>query len=101
MAYSGGRCPPVTSKRLTDAEVNPPPARLRLAVHQQGGNRIELVAHVEAHGADRRLIAKPGTHRVAQVVQLEAQRVRPHVAAVEKQDASEVATNDRAHLFTE
>src|SRR6202030_2759151 len=41
-----------SSKRLTDAEVNAPGARLGLTVHEQAWNRIELVAHIQTHRTD-------------------------------------------------
>ena len=74
---------------------------LRLAVHEQGGKRIELVAEVEADGSDGRLIAEAGTHRVTQVVQPEAERVCPHVATVDERDAAEVTAKGRTHLCAE
>src|SRR5262245_65061244 len=42
-----------TSERLADAEVDPPSARLRLAVDDQPGNRVELIAPVETDRTDR------------------------------------------------
>src|SRR5207247_2204352 len=87
--------------RLSDAEVKADAACLRVSVHEQAGNRIELIAHVDAHGANRRLIPESGTDRVPQLAQLEGPRIGPHVAGVDEQHAAEVATQHRAQLRAE
>src|SRR5689334_509698 len=81
--------------------MHPPPAGLRLAVDLQAGNRIQLIAEVEADRSDRRLVAEPGADRVAEIAQHEAHRLRPDVAAVEEQDAAEIAVQPRAQLLAE
>src|SRR4051812_22818465 len=75
-----------------------PPPRLRVAVDEKSGNRIELVADVEAQRPDRCLIAQAGAHGAAEVVELQAPAVRPDVARVEKQDAAEAAVDARARF---
>src|SRR5271169_3955732 len=89
------------SVRLADAELNAPPVRLGLTVHQQARNRVELVAEVETHRTDGRLIPEPRPHRVAEIVQPDVPAVRPDVSAVEEQHRAEVASNNRAGFRTE
>src|SRR5262249_52075104 len=86
-------------KRLTDAEVDPPAARLRAAVDQQSRNRIELVAEVEADRTDRCLIAKPRAHRVAQVAEVETTGIGPDVARVYEEHAAEAALEVEADFL--
>src|SRR5262245_9589460 len=84
---------PRFSERLPDREVHSPAAVVRLAVDHEVRNRIELIAVVEANRADWRHIAKAGSDRVAQIVQLPAERLRPHVAGVHEDHAAEVAVD--------
>src|SRR5262245_50106703 len=86
---------------LSDRKVHAPAPRLRLTVHEQARNRIQLPADVEAHRADRRLVAQPRSDGVAQVAQPDAPRIGPHVAPVEEQHAAEIAVEQRAHLLAE
>ena len=65
------------------------------------GDGIELVAEVEADRADRRLIAQARADRVAQIAEVHAPRVGPHVAAVEKQHGAQFAAQLRAQLLAE
>ena len=58
---------------------------LGLAVDEQPGDRIELVAEIDADRADRRQVAQARTDVVAQVVQVEVPRVVPDVAGVGEQ----------------
>src|ERR1700721_1177701 len=88
----------MTSERLSDAEVHAPPARLRLAVHQQPGYGIELVSEVEANGPDRRLITQSGSNRVPEIVHVDIPRSGPDVSGIEEGDAAEVAAKHRAQL---
>src|SRR5437868_15549781 len=75
-----------------------PAPRLRVAVDHESGNRIELVADVEAERADRRLVAEAGADRVPQVVELQAPAVRPDVARVEEEHGAEAAADARARF---
>ena len=59
---------------------------------------IELIAHVETNRSDRRLIAEARTDGVVQIAEADAPGVRPDVAAVEEQDAAEIAEERRAKL---
>ena len=52
-------------------------------------------------GPDRRLIAQSGTDRIVQIVEADAPRTGLDGAAVEKQDAAEVADEGRAKLGRE
>src|SRR5260370_40481961 len=56
-------------KGLSNREVEAEASSLRLAVHQQPGQRIELVAEVHADRTDRRQVAQAGARAVAQVVE--------------------------------
>src|SRR5262245_37308935 len=69
-------------ERLTNTEVHPPPARLRLAVHQQVVDGVQLIADIETKRTDRRLIPEPDADRVTQIVEPNAAGFGPHVAAV-------------------
>src|SRR5262245_10919975 len=72
-----------------------------LTVHQQPRNRIELIAVVESEGPDRSLIAQADADRVAEVAEIERERLVPDVAAVEENHAAEIAVNRRAQFFGE
>src|SRR5215475_4089828 len=87
---SGGSEEVCASERLTDAEVDPPSPRLRLAVDDQTRNRIELIAPVEADGANRRLIAEARADVVPEIVETDPPRFRPHVARIEECDGAEI-----------
>src|SRR5262252_9275159 len=78
-----------------------PAPRLRLAVHFQSRNRIQLPAEVEANRPDGRLISQPRSDGVAQVAKVESQRSGPHVAAVEEQHYAEIAVKDDAQFLAE
>ena len=91
-----GSCPLVivvgaASEGLADAEMNAPPATLRLAVDQKSRDRIELIAQVEADWTDRCPIPKPGPCGVAQVAEIGVGDVLPDVAAVKKEDSADAA----------
>src|SRR4051812_25770349 len=88
-------------ERLADAEMNAPMALFRSAVDDQPRDRIELVAEVESHGTDRRLVAEPGARRIVQIVQSHAPVFCPHVAAVHEHDPPEAAVQGTAQLGTE
>src|ERR1043166_8187907 len=72
-----------------------PPPRLRVAVDQESGDRIELPADVETQRPDRRLIADARADRAPQIVQVNVPAVRPHVAGVEEQHRAEAAADPR------
>src|SRR5438445_10622593 len=95
---SNPESPIPSSERLANTEMHPPPPRLQRAVDQQTRNRIELVAHVEANGADRRLVPQSRTDVVPQIAQLDPPRIGPDVAGVEEHDAAKVAAKHRAQL---
>src|SRR5688500_14865384 len=59
------------SKSLTDAEVNAPAAGLRLAVHAQVLNRVQLVAEIHTDGTDGREITQTRADRVPEITQVE------------------------------
>ena len=61
----------VESEGLADAEVEPEPAGLRLAIDHQPGNRVQLIAEIGAERADRRVVANARTDVVAQIVEIE------------------------------
>ena len=67
----------VISERLTDAEVHSPTALLRLAVDEQTGNGIQLIAVVEPDGPDRRLVTKPRSMAYPERVHRDGPRVAP------------------------
>src|SRR5687768_10057441 len=58
---------PSSSERLPDAEVEAEPPRLRLAVHEEAGDWIELVTDIDADRTDRRRVPQTGTDVVAQI----------------------------------
>src|SRR5262249_2163037 len=89
------------SESLADAEVDPPPPRLRFAVHPQIGVRIQLVTEVESNRSDRRLISQTGADGVAQVVQSNVPRFRQNVAPVQKEDAAEFSAERPTQLGRE
>src|SRR6185295_16988456 len=91
----------VALKGLPDAEMKADAARLGCAVHEEAGNRIELVADIKTNRTDRRLIAQSRSDRVAQIAQVESERVRPHVAGVEEQHPAQIAAQHRAQLFAD
>src|SRR5262245_37110653 len=95
----GARC--LQSIRLTDAEMQPPPARLRAAVHEQTVDWIQLPADVETDGPDRRLIAESRPHRVAEIAEANAAGFGPDVAGVEERHHPELAAQRRAQFFAE
>src|SRR5205823_3554352 len=88
----------VVSEGLPDAEMNPPPPRLRRAVDEQAGNRIELIADIEAHRTNRRLIPEAGTDCVAQIAERYVSWSGPDVAGVDKDDAAPVAAEHGAQF---
>src|SRR5262245_15715334 len=88
-------------ERLSDAEVNAPAAIARFAVHEQTGNRVELVAEVEAERTDRRLVAQPRSDRVAKIVELDPERLCPDVAGIEEEHGAEAAAERGAKLLAE
>lgn len=51
--------------------MNPPMARLWLAVHDEGGFWIELIPEIETERPERRLIAEPGTDVVSKISQVD------------------------------
>src|SRR5258706_7133515 len=81
---------------LSDAEVDTPMTRFGLAVDQQIRNPIQLVAEVDAGGADRGQVPQPWTGRKAEIAASECQRVRPDVAVVEERHAPEVSAEGHA-----
>src|SRR5688572_4700244 len=91
------------SKRLTDAEMETEAPGLRLAVHQQSGERIQLVAEVHADRTDRCPVAQAGTDVVAPagVVAYVTAAVRPDDAAVDKGDTGEAAPDRRPQFRRE
>src|SRR5688500_8723702 len=86
------------SERLPDAEVEPDPPRLLLAVDQKPGDRIQLVTDIQAERSDRRLVAQPRTDVVTEIALVDVPRVRPDVARVEEYYRAEVAADGRSHL---
>src|SRR5262245_27490360 len=74
---------------LAHAEVDPPPPRLRLAVDQQVGDRVHLIAEIKAQRSYRRHIAEPWSYRVAQITDVEIPRVGPHVAEIDERNGAE------------
>ena len=62
----------MTLEGLSNAEMEAEMSLLRLSVHEQTGNRIQLKAHVRANRTDRRLVPKPGTDVVAESLKIEA-----------------------------
>src|SRR5918993_3582582 len=89
------------SERLTDAEVETEPARLRLAVDEQAGNRVQLVADVGPDRPDLGVVAEPRADVVAQIVEVEVPRLRPDVAAIEEEHRPEVPPHRHADLGRE
>src|SRR3954466_11174978 len=74
---------------LPDREVEAHAPRLRLAVHQETWNRIQLVPEIDANGTNRRVVAKTRTDVVAKVVEIEIPRLRPDVPRVDECDGRE------------
>src|SRR5262249_30630716 len=83
-------------KRLADAEVHSPPACLRNSVHQQPGNRVELVADVESKRTEWSLVAEARAHGMAEVAEVDVPAVRPHGAGVVEQHGPQAAVDRRA-----
>src|SRR5215831_14295693 len=81
--------------------MDPPTSGLGTAIHDQARNRVELVAEVEANRPDGRLVAKPGTDGVPQIVQMELGAAGPHVSRVEKDHAAKLAPDDGSRLLRE
>src|SRR5262245_44763135 len=77
-------------ERLTNAEVNAPRARLRLAVHLQVRNAIQLIPEVDTRWTDRREISQTWSHGVQETRRDVDGPVR-HVPEIEERDASELA----------
>src|SRR5262245_8146473 len=77
-------------ERLTDAEVNAPWPRFRLAVDLQVRNAIQLIPEVDACGPDRGEVSQSGTHGVHESRRYVERPVR-HVAEIEEGDASDLA----------
>src|SRR5438105_4178810 len=71
-------------KRLADAEMDAPAARLGRAVDEQPRDRIELVSNIESDRADRRLVPQARADRVPQIVEVHRPPARPYVARVEE-----------------
>src|SRR6187455_2212207 len=66
------------SEGLADAEVNAPLPLLRLAIHLETVDRIELIAEIDARRADRCLIPQTRTDGVVEVIQVERPALRRH-----------------------
>src|SRR5262245_59450068 len=86
---------------LADAEVEPPAACLRLAVHEQTWDRVELVADVEANRPNRRLISKTGAYGVAEIVEHDAAGILPDVSRVHEQHHAEPAVQRHASFLAD
>src|ERR1041384_3230520 len=71
--------------------------RFGLAVHAQVGNAIELIAEVDARGADRREVAGSRSRRIDQLGR-NAQRVVRHLTEVEESDSTDLAEQRLANL---
>src|SRR5262245_38422606 len=89
------------SECLPDAEMDAPAPFLRRAVDEEAVDPIELIAEVEADGADRRLVAESRADRVPQIAGPDVPRSRPDVAGVEEEHAAEVAGEHGAELLAE
>ena len=70
----------------------------RLAIDDEIGNRIQLIAEVESQGSHRRPVAQTGPHVIPQVVQPDVAGVRPDVAAIDEQHAAQFLEQVRAQL---
>src|SRR5436190_2196312 len=87
-----------SSKRLSDAEVNPPPAGLWCSVDEQARDWIQLIPKVEPNRADWCLVAEARADRVPEIAQIEGPRLFPDVAAVEEQHTAQISLEGGAHL---
>src|SRR5215813_9925026 len=85
-------------KRLADAEMHTPPACLRIAVHQQPGNRVELVADVETKRADGCRVPESGADSVTEVAQVDGPAIRPDVTGVVEHHRAQTAADCRARF---
>src|SRR5687768_3173539 len=85
-------------ERLADAEMQADPPLLRLSVHEQALDRVQLVADVQARGANGRHVTQPGTGGVLQVAGVDAPRVGPDVAVIEERHRPELAEQRDAYL---
>src|SRR3954471_22498060 len=73
-------------------------ALLGVAVNDQSGNRIELVAEIHSHRADRREVAEAGSGVIAQVVEIEVPRVVPDVAGIAENNSTQISPDRDAEL---
>src|SRR5687768_1437454 len=78
--------------------MKPEPAALLLAVNQEAGNRIDLVAHVEPERTDRRQVAEARADVFPEIAEIEIPRVVPHVAGIGEEHAAQVAPDRHAQL---
>src|SRR3954454_19671057 len=78
-----------------------PPPRLRVAVHQQSGNRVELIADVEAKRTDGCGVPQTSADGVAKIIQMHVPTARPHIAGVQEHHGAETAANRGARFRRE
>src|SRR5665213_3771634 len=76
-----------------------PVARLGLAVHEQAGDVVELVAEVESNRANGRLIPKAGADVIPQIAEVHRRAVGPYISGVGEDHTAEISADHGAHFL--
>src|SRR5690606_31633268 len=90
--------PPVWSEGLTDAQVQPPSTRLRLAVDEQAVDRRQLHADVGPDDADGRRVADARACARPQAVDGRIETPAPDIARVNERDRAQRPTDRHPQL---
>src|SRR3954467_13029603 len=86
------------SERLADADVGAPVSSLGLALHEEPGDGVQLVADVEPHRADGGVVAKTWAHGEAEAARIQVPGVAADAARVDEGDGAQLGAERHAHL---